>query len=181
MYLSANLILIFFKQFIFLQYIRPQLFFGQLYLFGEYVCHTQVKGNMSFMQKQKSSYLKQSLRYLLMISLILPLPANSAMSELRFKTLLNICEAAQSNSDLGTVRSIAQQLKAAKFETDSDLGKQAIRCIKAAFPPDKKPVSYEDLTVKINRLETEVSKLCFDLLELKPANAITFEPCKKFY
>ena len=116
-----------------------------------------------------------------MISLILPLPANSAMSELRFKTLLNICEAAQSNRDLGTVRSIAQQLKAAKFETDSDLGKQAIRCIKAVFPPDKKPVSYEDLTVKINRLETELNKLCFDLLELKPANAITFEPCKKFY
>ena len=181
MYLSANLILIFLKPFIFLQYIRQQLFFRQLYLFGEYVCHPQVKGNMSFMQKQKSSYLKQSCRYLLLISLILPLPANSAMSELRFKTLLNICEAAQSNRDLGTVSSIAQQLKAAKFNSESDLGKQAVRCIKAAFPPDKIPLSYEDLTGEINRLQIELSKLCFDLLELKPTNAITFEPCKKFY
>ena len=133
------------------------------------------------MQKQKSSYLKQSCRYLLLISLILPLPANSAMSELRFKTLLNICEAAQSNRDLGTVSSVAQQLKAAKFNTETDLGKQAVRCIKAAFPPDKKTLSYEDLTGEINRLQIELSKLCFDLLELKPTNAITFEPCKKFY
>ena len=133
------------------------------------------------MQKQKGSYLKQSFKYLLMISLILPLPANSAMSELRFKTLLNICEAAQSNRDLGTVSSIAQQLKDAEFDTESDLGKQAVRCVEAAFSPDKKPVSYEDLTGNINRLQTELSKLCFSLLELKPAKAITFEPCKKFY
>ena len=141
----------------------------------------QVKGNMSFMQKQKSSHLKQSCRYLLMISLILPLPVSSAISELRLKTLLNICEAAQSHEDIGTITSIAQQLKAAKFDMGPDLEKRAIKCIKAAFPPDKKSASYEDLIGKINKLQTELSKLCFDILELKPTNAITFEPCKKFY
>ena len=116
-----------------------------------------------------------------MISLILPLPVNSAMSELRFKTLLNICEAAQSNRDLGTVNSIAQQLKAAKFDTDSDFGKQAIRCIEAGFPSDKKSKSFGDLISEINKLKTELRTLCVDLLELKPTKAITFEPCKEFY
>ena len=133
------------------------------------------------MQKQKSSYLKQSCRYLLIISLILPLPVNSAITELRLKTLLNICEAAQSNRDLGTVNSIAQQLKATKFDTDSDLGKQAIRCIEAGFPSDKKSKSFGDLISEINKLKTELRTLCVDLLELKPTKAITFEPCKEFY
>ena len=133
------------------------------------------------MQKQKSSYLKQFCKYSLMISLILPLPANSSMSELRFETLLNICEAAQANRDLGTVTSIAQQLKAAKFDIESDLGKQAIRCIEAGFPSDKKSTRFEDMIGKINKLKTQLRELCFNLLQLKPAKAITFEQCKEFY
>ena len=118
---------------------------------------------------------------LLIFSLLLPTYTLASISELRLQTLVNICEAAQSNRDLGTVSSIAQQLKDAEFDTESDLGKQAVRCVEAAFSPDKKPVSYEDLTGNINRLQAELSKLCFSLLELKPAKAITFEPCKKFY
>ena len=133
------------------------------------------------MQKQKSSYLKQSCRYLLMISLILPLPANSAMSELRFKTLLNICEAAQSTGDGGTITNIALQLKAAQFDIETDLGKQAVKCIEAGFPSDEKSASFEGMIVKINKLKTELRELCFNLLELKPTQAITFEPCKEFY
>ena len=120
-------------------------------------------------------------KIIIFLSMILPNYAFATMSEIRLKTLLNICEAAQSNGDRGTITSVAQQLKAAKFDTESDLGKQAVRCVEAAFSPDKKPVSYEDLTGNINRLQAELSKLCFSLLELKPAKAITFEPCKKFY
>ena len=134
-----------------------------------------------FMQKQKSSYLRHSCRYLLVISLILPSPAFSAISELRFKTLLNICEAAQLSKDLGTITSIAQQLKVAKFDTGSDLGKQAVKCIEASFLSYKKSTSFEDMIGKINKLQTELRELCFNLLELKPTQAITFEPCKDFY
>ena len=119
--------------------------------------------------------------FILIYSFLFPHWALGSISDLRLKTLVNICEAAQSSGDRGTITSIAQQLKAAKFNTETDLGKQAVICIKAAFPPDKKPLSYEDLTGEINRLQIELSKLCFDLLELKPTNAITFEPCKKFY
>ena len=127
------------------------------------------------------SFFNSMFIFVLIYSFLFPHWALGSISDLRLKTLVNICQAAQSTGDRGTITSIAQQLKAAKFNTETDLGKQAVRCIKAAFPPDKKPLSYEDLTGEINRLQIELSKLCFDLLELKPANAITFEPCKKFY
>ena len=71
--------------------------------------------------------------------------------------------------------------KAADIKTGSDLENRAIKCIEAGFPSDKKTASYEDLTSEINKLSTELRALCFDLLELKPTNAITFKPCKKFY
>ena len=119
--------------------------------------------------------------FLLIYSSLFPSWALSSVSDLRLKTLLNICEAAQSNGDSGTIASIARQLKAANIETGSDLEHRAINCIEAGFTSDKKTASYEDLTSEINRLQTELRALCFDLLELKPTNAITFKPCKKFY
>ena len=132
-------------------------------------------------KNKQSFYLKISYSCLLIFCLILPISAFAAISELRLKTLLNICEAAQSNGDLGTVTSIAQQLKAASIGAESDLGKQAIKCVEAGFSLDKKPTSYENLSGQINNLQTELRKLCFDLLELKPTKAITFDPCKEFY
>ena len=97
------------------------------------------------------------------------------------KTLLNICEAAQSNGDRGTTISIARQLKAIKLNNKLDLADKALQCIEAAFPSDTKSASHEDMIRKINDLQTELRTLCFDLLELKPISAITFEPCKEFY
>ena len=119
--------------------------------------------------------------FVLIYSSLFPPWALGSVSDLRLKTLLNICEAAQSNGDSGTIASIAQQLKAADIKTGSDLENRAIKCIEAGFPSDKKTASYEDLTSEINKLSTELRALCFDLLELKPTNAITFKPCKKFY
>ena len=134
-----------------------------------------------FKKNLHMSFFNSMFIFVLIYCFLFPHWALGSISDLRLKTLLNICEAAQSNEDSGTITSIAQQLKAAKFDTGSDLEKRAIKCIKAAFPPDKKSASYEDLIGKINKLQTELSKLCFDILELKPTNAITFEPCKKFY
>ena len=119
--------------------------------------------------------------FVLICSFILPSWAVGSVSDLRLKTLTNICEAAQSTGDGGTINSIAQQLKAANFDSESDLGKKAIKCIEAGFPSDKKAASFEDLISKINKLRNDLRTLCFDLLELKPTNAITFEPCKDFY
>ena len=119
--------------------------------------------------------------FVLICGFILPSWAVGSVSDLRLKTLTNICEAAQSTGDGGTIISIAQQLKAANFDLESDLGKKAIKCIEAGFPSDKKSASFEDLIGKISKLKNELRMLCFDLLELKPTNAITFEPCKEFY
>ena len=37
--------------------------------------------------------------------------ANAQIKEVRLKTLLSICETAQSTNDLGTIKNIANQLK----------------------------------------------------------------------
>ena len=134
-----------------------------------------------FKKNLQRSFFNFMFVFLLIYSFLFPHWALGSISDLRLKTLLNICEAAQSTGDGGTITSIAQQLKAAKLDTDSDLGKQAVKCIEAGFPSDKKSKSFGDLIVKINKLKTELRELCFNLLELKPTQAITFEPCKEFY
>ena len=127
------------------------------------------------------SFFNSMFIFVLIYSFLFPHCALGSISDLRFKTLVSICEAAQSTGDRGTITSVAQQLKAAKFDTESDLGKQAVKCIEAGFPSDKTSKSFGDLISKINKLKTELRKLCVDLLELKPTQAITFEPCKEFY
>ena len=119
--------------------------------------------------------------FVLICSFILPHWAVGSVSDLRLKTLIKICEAAQSSGDGGTITNIALQLKASQFDTETDLGKQAVKCIEAGFPSDEKSASFEGMIVKINKLQTELRELCFNLLELKPTQAITFEPCKEFY
>ena len=132
-------------------------------------------------KNSQRSFLNFCQNFVLICSLTLPSLAVGSVSDLRLKTLINICEAAQSTGDGGTINSIAQQLKVANFDAESDLGKKAIKCIEARFPSDKKSASFGDLIGKINKLKNELRTHCFDLLELKPTNAITFEPCKEFY
>jgi len=117
----------------------------------------------------------------LIYSFLFPHWALGSISDVRLKTLVNICEAAQSSGDGGTITNIALQLKATQFDIETDLGKKAVKCIEAGFPSDEKSASFEGLIVKINKLQTELRELCFNLLELKPRQAITFEPCKEFY
>ena len=119
--------------------------------------------------------------FVLIYSFLFPHWVFGSISDLRLKTLLNICEAAQSTGDGGTITNIALQLKATQFDTETDLGKQAVKCIEAGFPSDEKSASFEVMIVKINKLQTELRELCFNLLELKPTQAITFAPCKEFY
>ena len=118
--------------------------------------------------------------FLLVYILISPQFVFGSTSELRLKTLLNICEAAQSNGDKGSAISIAQQLKTLKINLETDLGKRTVKCIESVFPSDKS-LSYEDLINKITQLQTELKDLCFDLLELKPTQAISFSPCREIY
>ena len=65
--------------------------------------------------------------FVLICSFILPHWAVGSVSDLRLKTLIKICEAAQSTGDGGTINSIAQQLKAANFDLESDLGKKSYK------------------------------------------------------
>ena len=133
-----------------------------------------------FEKNLKKIFLKFIHIFLLICSFILPQLASGSTSELRLKTLLNICEAAQSNGDNGTTISIARQLKTLTLNAETDLGKRAIKCMESAFPSDKS-LSYEDLTNKITQMQTELIDLCFDLLELNPAEAISFSPCREVY
>ncbi len=88
--------------------------------------------------------------FVLICSFILPHWAVGSVSDLRLKTLIKICEAAQSTGDGGTITNIALQLKAAQFDIETDLGKQAVKCIEAGFPSDEKSASFEGMIVKIN-------------------------------
>ena len=134
-----------------------------------------------FKKNLQRSFLNFMYIFLLIYSFLFPHWALGSISDLRLKTLLNICEAAQSTGDGGTITNIALQLKAAQFDIETDLGKQAVKCIEAGFPQDEKSASFDGMIVKINKLKTELRELCFNLLELKPTQAITFEPCKEFY
>ena len=127
------------------------------------------------------SFFNSMFIFVLIYSFLFPHWALGSISDLRLKTLVNICQAAQSTGDRGTITNIALQLKAAQFDIETDLGKQAVKCIEAGFPSDEKSASFEGMIVKINKLKTELRELCFNLLELKPTQAITFEPCKEFY
>tara|TARA_B100000575_G_C22791017_1_gene467788 strand:- start:255 stop:659 length:405 start_codon:yes stop_codon:yes gene_type:complete len=133
-----------------------------------------------FEKNLKKIFLKFIHIFLLIYSFTLPQLASGSTSELRFKTLLNICEAAQSNGDNGTTISIARQLKTLTLNVETDLGKRAIKCMESAFPSDKS-LSYEDLMNKITQMQTELKDLCFDLLVLNPAEAISFSPCQEVY
>ncbi len=119
--------------------------------------------------------------FVLICSFILPNWAIGSVSDLRLKTLIKICEAARLSGDGGTINNIALQLNSIQFDTETDLGKQAVKCIEAGFPSDEKSASFEGMIVKINKLQAELREVCFNLLELKPTQAITFEPCKEFY
>ena len=134
-----------------------------------------------FKKNLHMSFFNSMFIFVLIYSFLFPHWALGSISDLRLKTLVNICEAAQSSGDGGTINNIALQLKATQFDTETDLGKQAVKCIEAGFPSDEKSASFEGMIVKINKLQTELRELCFNLLELKPIQAITFEPCKEFY
>ena len=134
-----------------------------------------------FKKNLQRSFFNSMFIFVLIYSFLFPHWALGSISDLRLKTLVNICEAAQSSGDGGTINNIALQLKATQFDTETDLGKQAAKCIEAGFPSDEKSASFEGMIVKINKLQTELRELCFNLLELKPTQAITFEPCKEFY
>jgi len=47
---------------------------------------------------------------------------NAQIREVRLKTLLSICETAQSNNDLGTIKNIAHQIKDAPLTIRSNIG-----------------------------------------------------------
>ena len=127
------------------------------------------------------SFFNSMFIFVLIYSFLFPHWVFGSISDVRLKTLVNICEAAQSSGDGGTIKNIALQLKATQFDTETNLGKQAVKCIETGFPSDEKSASFEGMIVKINKLQTELRELCFNLLELKPTQAITFEPCKEFY
>ena len=59
--------------------------------------------------------------------------ANAQMRESHLKTLLSICETAQSNNDPGTIKNIATQIKNEPLHSDKVLAFKMKKCLSAAF------------------------------------------------
>jgi len=57
--------------------------------------------------------------------------ANAQMREAHLKTLLSICETAQSNNDIGTVKNIANQIKNEPLHSDQVLASKMKNCLSA--------------------------------------------------
>ena len=137
-----------------------------------------IKKSKRYLQK---SFFNFTHKFLLVVCLTMPNSAFASMSEIRLKTLLNICESAQSNGDTGTAVVIAEQIKSANLNLETDLGLKAMKCLEFAFPSNDKVLEYEDLIDEINKMQIGLKALCFDLLELNPRKAISFVPCQSFY
>ena len=82
--------------------------------------------------------------------------ANAQIKEVRLRTLLSICEAAQSTNDLGTIKNIANQIKDAPLQSDQILASRMRICLSAANGGE---------TIKINAevLLKSISEKCQQL------------------
>ena len=100
------------------------------------------------------------------------------MSDGRRNTLINICDTAQKSSDLGTVRSIANQLKDAERPADIMLGAKYDACLQIAYGEVKGSLEVDGLLAKITETAKQLDDHCSNLLYAAPEVAITNSVCK---
>ena len=115
---------------------------------------------------------------LLISSFFVPTFLLAEMSDVRRKTLINICDTAQKSSDLGTIRNIANQLKDANRPADIALGEKYDECLLIAFGKPKTSVDIDTLLKKINETAAELHDDCRILLNASPEVAINNPICK---
>ena len=101
--------------------------------------------------------------------------------EARLKTLLSICETAQSNNDLGTIKNIAHQIKDAPLQTDQILASRIRSCLSAANGLKTIKINAEGLVKSISEKMSEVESECNALLEIAPNIALDNKICRKIF
>ena len=107
--------------------------------------------------------------------------ANAQMREAHLKTLLSICETAQSNNDLGTVKNIANQIKNEPSHSDQVLASKMKNCLSAAFGVETVKVDSEGLVKSILEKMAAIESDCKLLLENAPNIALDHKICRRIF
>ena len=107
--------------------------------------------------------------------------ANAQMREAQLKTLLSICETAQSNNDLGTVKNIANQIKNEPPHSDQVLASKMKNCLSAAFGVETVEVDSEGLVKSIAEKMSAIESDCKLLLENAPNIALDNKICRRIF
>lgn len=116
--------------------------------------------------------------WFLVLLTFVPTVLLAEMSDVRRNTLINICDTAQKSSDLGTIRTIANQLKNADRPSDIEFGEKYDECLLIAFGKPKTSVDIDALLRKINETAAELNDYCLTLLNASPEVAINHPICK---
>ena len=107
--------------------------------------------------------------------------ANAQIKEVRLKTLLSICETAQSTNDLGTIKNIANQIKDAPLQSDQKLASRMTICLSAANGGGTIKINAEGLVKSISEKMSEIESECNALLEIAPNIALDNKICREIF
>ena len=107
--------------------------------------------------------------------------ANAQIREVRLKTLLSICETAQSNNDLGTIKNIANQIKDVQLQSDQILASRMRICLSAANGGETIKINAEALLKSISEKMSAIESDCNALLEIAPNIALDNKICRKTF
>ena len=107
--------------------------------------------------------------------------ANAQIKEVRLKTLLSICETAQSTNDLGTIKNIANQLKDAPLQSDHILASRMRICLSAANGGETIKINAEALLKSISEKMLAIESDCNALLEIAPNVALDNKTCRTIF
>ena len=107
--------------------------------------------------------------------------ANAQIKEVRLKTLLSICETAQSTNDLGTIKNIANQLKDEPLQSNHILASRVRICLSAANGGETTKINAEGLVKSIAEKMLAIESDCNALLEISPNVALENKTCRTIF
>jgi hypothetical protein len=107
--------------------------------------------------------------------------ANAQIKEVRLKTLLSICEAAQSTNDLGTIKNIANQIKDEPLQSNHILASRMRICLSAANGGETIKINAEALLKSISEKMSAIESDCNALLEIAPNIALDNKTCRTIF
>jgi len=106
---------------------------------------------------------------------------NAQIREVRLKTLLSICETAQSNNDLGTIKNIAHQIKDAPLQSDQILASRIRICLSAANGGETIKINAEAILKSISEKMLAIESDCNALVEIAPNVALENKKCRTIF